>query len=177
MKTDTKKNLNFLKILSVDMIDAAKAGYPGISLGASSIIYTLFTEHLNIMPSNPDWLNHDRLVLSAAHASGLVYANMYMAGFDITLDDLKNFGKPNSKTPILNDMLKTKGIDMTTGPAGYGFSAAIGMAMGEKYYAVFLPRRSAIASTSWIGKLVILAVKAIEAPSFKAFSAILTVLS
>ena len=70
------------------------------------------------MPSNPDWLNHDRLVLSAAHASGLVYANMYMAGFDITLDDLKNFGKPNSKTPILNDMLKTKGIDMTTGPAG-----------------------------------------------------------
>ena len=110
MKTDTKKNLNFLKILSVDMIDAAKAGYPGISLGASSIIYTLFTEHLNIMPSNPDWLNHDRLVLSAAHASGLVYANMYMAGFDITLDDLKNFGKPNSKTPILNDMLKTKAI-------------------------------------------------------------------
>ena len=140
MKTDTKKNLNFLKILSVDMIDAAKAGYPGISLGASSIIYTLFTEHLNIMPSNPDWLNHDRLVLSAAHASGLVYANMYMAGFDITLDDLKNFGKPNSKTPILNDMLKTKGIDMTTGPAGYGFSAAIGMAMGEKYYKSLLSK-------------------------------------
>ena len=89
MKEETKKYLNLLKILSVDMIDAAGAGYPGISLGASSIIYTLFTEHLNIMPTSPQWLNRDRLVLSAAHATGLVYANMYMAGFDITLEDLK----------------------------------------------------------------------------------------
>ena len=140
MKEDTKKCLNLLKVLSVDMIDAAKAGYPGISLGASSIIYTLFTEHLNIMPSAPDWLNRDRLVLSASHASGLLYANMYMAGFDITLDDLKKFGKPSSKTPLLNDMLKTKGVDLTTGPTGYGFSAAIGMAIGEKYYQSLLSK-------------------------------------
>lgn len=140
MKEDTKKCLNLLKILSVDMVDAAKTGYPGISLGASSIIYTLFTEHLNIMPQSPEWLNRDRLVLSAAHATGLVYANMFMAGFDITLDDLKKFGKPNSKTPVLNDLLKTKGIDMTTGPAGYGFSTAVGMAMGEKYYQSLLSK-------------------------------------
>lgn len=140
MKEETKKYLNLLKILSVDMIDAAGAGYPGISLGASSIIYTLFTEHLNIMPTSPQWLNRDRLVLSAAHATGLVYANMYMAGFDITLEDLKKFGKPNSKTPLLNDMLKTNGIDLTTGPSGYGFSAAVGMAMGEKYYQSLLSK-------------------------------------
>ena len=134
MREDTKKYLNLLRILSVDMIDAAKAGYPGISLGASSIIYTLFTRHLNIMPSDPHWLNRDRLVLSAAHASGLVYANMFMAGYDITLDDLKNFGQVDSKTPLLNDMLKTSGIDLTTGPVGYGFSGAVGMAIAEKYY-------------------------------------------
>ena len=140
MKEETKKYLNLLKILSVDMIDAVGAGYPGISLGASSIIYTLFTEHLNIMPTSPQWLNRDRLVLSAAHATGLVYANMYMAGFDITLEDLKKFGQPNSKTPLLNDMLKTNGIDLTTGPSGYGFSAAVGMAMGEKYYQSLLSK-------------------------------------
>ncbi len=131
---ESKKNINILKILSLDMIDACKNGYPGISLGASSIIYTLFTKELNIMPSVPDWLNRDRLVLSAAHAAGLVYANMYMAGYDLTLEDLKDFGKFNSKSPLLCNMLKTKGIDFTTGPAGYGFSGAVGMAMGEKYY-------------------------------------------
>ena len=80
---ESKKYINILKILSLDMIDACKNGYPGISLGASSIIYTLFTKELNIMPSVPDWLNRDRLVLSAAHAAGLVYANMYMAGYPI----------------------------------------------------------------------------------------------
>ena len=85
---ESKKYINILKILSLDMIDACKNGYPGISLGASSIIYTLFTKELNIMPSVPDWLNRDRLVLSAAHAAGLVYANMYMAGYDLTLEDL-----------------------------------------------------------------------------------------
>ena len=137
---ESKKNINILKILSLDMIDACKNGYPGISLGASSIIYTLFTKELNIMPSVPDWLNRDRLVLSAAHAAGLVYANMYMAGYDLTLEDLKDFGKFNSKSPLLCNMLKTKGIDFTTGPAGYGFSGAVGMAMGEKYYQSLLSK-------------------------------------
>ena len=137
---DTKKCLNMLKVLSLDMIDACKSGYPGISLGASSIIYTLFTKELNIMPSNPKWLNRDRLVLSASHAAGLVYANMYMAGYNLTLDDLKNFGQFNSKTPLLSNMLKTEGIDFTTGPVGYGFSGAVGMAMSEKYYQSLLSK-------------------------------------
>lgn len=137
---ETKKCLNMLKVLSLDMIDACKNGYPGISLGASSIIYTLFTKELNIMPSNPEWLNRDRLVLSASHAAGLVYANMYMAGYDLTLDDLKNFGTLNSKTPLLSNMLKTKGIDFTTGPVGYGLSGAVGMALGEKYYQSLLSK-------------------------------------
>ena len=134
MKDEDKAKVNLLKILSMDMIDAAKSGYPGISLGASSIIYTLFTYHLNIVASNPDWLDRDRLVLSAAHCSALVYANMFMAGYDISLDDLKQYRKLDSKLPGLFDMLKTKGVDLTTGPAGYGFSAAVGMAIGEKYY-------------------------------------------
>lgn len=134
MKDEDKAKVNLLKILSMDMIDAAKSGYPGISLGASSIIYTLFTYHLNIVASNPDWLDRDRLVLSAAHCSALVYANMFMAGYDISLDDLKQYRKLDSKLPGLFDMLKTNGVDLTTGPAGYGFSAAVGMAIGEKYY-------------------------------------------
>jgi len=133
MREEERYNINLLKILSLDMIDNAKCGYPGITLGAAPIVYTLFTEHLNVMPSNPKWINRDRLVISASHAIGLVYANMYMAGYDITLDDLKNFRMLNSKTPGTPDMLKTPGIDFSTTSSGYGLSGAVGMAIAEKY--------------------------------------------
>ena len=125
--------VNTLRMLSIDMINKAGSGHPGIALGAAPIIYALYARHLNISTNDSTWFNRDRFVMSAGHGSDLLYSTLYMAGFDLTIDDLKKFRKIDSKTPGHPELKTTPGVDISTGPLGQGFASAVGMAMAGKY--------------------------------------------
>ena len=126
-----KRIIDSIRCLAIDMIDNAHSGHPGIALGAAPIIYALYAKHLRIDPKNPNLFNRDRFVLSAGHASALLYATLFMAGYDLTLDDLKAFRQIDSITPGHPEYNVTPGVDATTGPLGQGFGMAVGMAMAE----------------------------------------------
>lgn len=140
------KTIANIKTLGIDMIDAAGSGHPGIVLGAAPIIYTLYARHMNINCNDDKWISRDRFVLSAGHGSALLYSTLYMAGFDISLDDVKNFRRVGYKTPGHPEINVTPGVDMSTGPLGQGFASAVGMAIGEK----ILENKFIIPSTSTI---------------------------
>ena len=128
-----RKVIDQIRSLGLDMIMAAQSGHPGIVLGAAPIIYTLYKNHLQINPNNPDWMARDRFILSAGHGSALLYATLFMAGYPLTLDDLKQFRHLHSKTPGHPELGITPGVDMSTGPLGQGIATAVGMAIGERY--------------------------------------------
>ncbi len=123
--------INNLKSLSIDMINNAKSGHPGIALGAAKIIYTLYKYHINVNYKDANWLSRDRFVLSAGHGSSLLYSMLYYAGF-LELEDLKGFRKVNSNTPG-HPEITTNGVDISTGLLGEGLGSAVGMALGEAY--------------------------------------------
>ena len=127
-----QKAINVIKNLTLDMIqNSGSEGSYGTCFSAAPILYTLFTKHLKVNPSIPDWINRDRFVLSASHASALLYSVMFLSGYPLMIDDLKNYKKFGSKTPAYPS-IKTPGVDITTGPLGDGFASAIGMAIAEK---------------------------------------------
>ena len=128
-----RKVIDQIRSLGLDMIMAAQSGHPGIVLGAAPIIYTLYKNHLQIDLNNPDWMARDRFILSAGHGSALLYATLFMAGYPLTLDDLKQFRHLHSKTPGHPELGITPGVDMSTGPLGQGIATAVGMAIGERY--------------------------------------------
>lgn len=123
--------INNLKSLSIDMINNAKSGHPGIALGATKIIYTLYKYHMNVNYKDANWLSRDRFVLSAGHGSSLLYSMLYYAGF-LVLEDLKGFRKVNSSTPG-HPEITTNGVDISTGLLGEGLGSAVGMALAEAY--------------------------------------------
>lgn len=127
------KIVNNMRALGIDMIEQAKSGHPGIVLGAAPIVYTVYAKHLKFNPSDDKWVNRDRFVLSAGHGSALLYANLYMAGFDLSMDDLKSFRSIDSKTPGHPELNVTPGVDCSTGPLGQGVANAVGIAIGEAY--------------------------------------------
>lgn len=128
-----KKIVDTIKVLGIDMIDKAGSGHPGIVLSAAPIIYTLYSRHLKINPKDDKWLDRDRFVMSAGHGSALLYSTLFMAGFDLSLEDLKQFRQIDSKAPGHPEINITPGVDMSTGPLGQGFASSVGMAIAEKY--------------------------------------------
>ena len=126
-----QKIIDQIRCLGIDMIKEANSGHSGIVLGAAPIIYALYAHHLNIDPENPKYFNRDRFIMSAGHGSALLYATLYMAGYPITLDDLKKFRQIDSITPGHPEYGVTPGVDCTTGPLGEGIATAVGMAMAE----------------------------------------------
>lgn len=132
------KIINQIRSLGIDMINEAGSGHPGIVLGAAPIIYSLYAKHLRFDSSNPNYFNRDRFIMSAGHGSALLYATLFMAGFDIELDDLKKFRQIDSITPGHPEYKVTPGVDMTTGPLGQGIATAVGVSLAglklrEKY--------------------------------------------
>lgn len=127
--------VNTIRTLSIDAINAANSGHPGLPMGAAPMAYALWANHLNHNPNHPKWFNRDRFVLSAGHGSSLLYSLFHLAGYDVSIDDLKNFRKLNSKTPGHPEFGHTPGVEATTGPLGQGIANAVGMAMAEAHLA------------------------------------------
>jgi len=135
-----KRAINTIRFLAIDAIQKAKSGHPGLPMGMAGITFRLFTEHLKFNPVNPGWLNRDRFVLSAGHGSALLYALLHLSGYEVSLEDLKNFRQLGSKTPGHPEYGLTPGVEATTGPLGQGISNAVGMAIAERFLAAFFNR-------------------------------------
>ena len=121
-----------IRALCIDAINKANSGHPGMALGSAPILYTLFTRHLVANPDEPNWINRDRFVLSAGHASSLLYSMLHLCGYKVSLDDLKQFRQLGSLTPGHPEYHWTEGVDATSGPLGQGIAQAVGMAMAEE---------------------------------------------
>jgi len=128
-------SINTIRLLSVDAVQKANSGHPGMPMGAAAMAYTLWTKYLNFDPKDPDWSNRDRFILSAGHGSMLLYSLLYLTGYDLSLDDIKNFRQHDSKTPGHPEYHLTKGVETTTGPLGQGFANGVGFAIAQKYLA------------------------------------------
>lgn len=127
--------INTLRFLSVDMIQQANSGHPGLPLGAATMAYALWTGHLKHHPANPHWPDRDRFVLSAGHGSALLYSLLHLTGYALSLDDLQHFRQWASKAPGHPERGHTPGVEITTGPLGQGLANAVGMAIGEAHLA------------------------------------------
>lgn len=135
MSAPDQTAVDTLRTLSIDMVQAANSGHPGLPLGAAPMAYTVFRRILKFNPSDPDWFDRDRFILSAGHGSALVYSLLHLFGYDLSLDELKNFRQIGSKTPGHPENFMTKGIECTTGPLGQGFATGVGMAIAESWLA------------------------------------------
>ncbi len=124
-----------IRTLSIDAIEKANSGHPGLPMGAAPMAYTLWTRFMNHNPKNPKWFNRDRFVLSAGHGSMLLYSLLHLSGYDLSMDELKKFRQWGSKTPGHPEYGHTPGVEATTGPLGQGIAMAVGMAMAERHVA------------------------------------------
>ena len=131
MKEIQALSIATIRSLCIDMINKANSGHPGMALGSTPILYTLFTKHLVSNPDDPEWINRDRFVLSAGHASDLLYAMLHLCGYGLTIEDIKRFRQVDSLTPGHPEYHWTKGVDATSGPLGQGIAQAAGMAVAE----------------------------------------------
>jgi transketolase len=127
--------INTIRFLSADAVQSANSGHPGLPMGGAAMAYTLWTRHLRFNPRNPRWANRDRFILSGGHGSMLLYSLLYLTGFDLPLEELKNFRQWGSRTPGHPEYGLTPGVEVTTGPLGQGFGNAVGMAIAEAHMA------------------------------------------
>ncbi|MFN8377992.1 MAG: transketolase [Anaerolineae bacterium] len=127
--------INTIRTLSIDAVQKANSGHPGLPMGAAAMAFALWTQHLRFNPANPKWSNRDRFVLSAGHGSMLLYSLLHLTGYDLSLDDLKNFRQWGSKTPGHPEYGLTPGVEVTTGPLGSGAATSVGLALAEAYLA------------------------------------------
>ena len=134
--------VNTIRVLSADMVQKANSGHPGKPLGSAPMAYTLWANHLRINPNDSKWINRDRFILSAGHASPLLYSLLHLFGYDLTMDDLKQFRQLNSRTPGHPEYGDTDGVEATTGPLGAGLSTAVGMAMAQEHLAAIYNREN-----------------------------------
>ena len=132
--------VNTIRTLSMDAVQAANSGHPGAPMGLAAAAYVLWTRVLKHNPANPAWADRDRFVLSAGHASMLLYSLLYLTGYDVSLEEIKNFRQWGSKTPGHPEYGLTAGVETTTGPLGQGFANAVGMAMTECHLAAVFNR-------------------------------------
>ena len=135
-----EKAINTIRFLSADAIQKANSGHPGLPMGTAALTYSLWTRHLHHNPTNPDWPNRDRFILSGGHGSMLLYSMLHLSGYDLSLDDIKNFRQWQSLTPGHPEFGLTPGVETTTGPLGQGFANGIGFAIAEAHLAAIYNR-------------------------------------
>jgi transketolase len=132
--------INTIRTLAIDAVQKAGSGHPGMPMGAATMAYVLWTRHLRHNPSNPDWFDRDRFILSAGHGSMLLYSLLLLTGYGLSLEDLKHFRQWGSRTPGHPERGATPGVEVTTGPLGQGFANAVGMAIAERWLAATFNR-------------------------------------
>lgn len=135
MKQIETKSVNTIRVLSAEMVERAKSGHPGMPMGAAPMAYALWARQMKHNPANPNWVDRDRFILSAGHASALLYSLLHLFGYDLPMDELKQFRQWGSKTPGHPEYGHTVGVETTTGPLGQGFATGVGMALAETYLA------------------------------------------
>ena len=130
-----KELANALRVLAIDAIEKAKSGHPGAPMGMADMAEALWRGPLRYNPANPSWLDRDRFILSNGHASMLLYGVLHLTGYDLSMDDIRQFRQLGSKTPGHPEYGVTPGVEVTTGPLGQGLATAVGMALAEKLLA------------------------------------------
>ena len=139
--------INAIRMLSIDAVQQANSGHPGMPMGAATMAYILWTRHLRHNPRNPSWPDRDRFVLSAGHASMLLYSLLFLTGYDLTMEDLEQFRQWKSRTPGHPERGVTPGVEVTTGPLGQGVGNSVGFAIAERWLATTFNRDHA--TRSW----------------------------
>ena len=132
--------INTVRTLAMDAVQAAESGHPGTPMALAPLAYALYAQHVRHNPADPHWPNRDRVVLSVGHASMWMYASLYLTGYGLTLDDIRQFRQWESKTPGHPEVGHTAGVETTTGPLGQGLANAVGMAVAEKQLAATFNR-------------------------------------
>ena len=134
-------SINTIRFLAADAVEKANSGHPGTPMGLAPLAYVLWERFLKHNPKNPEWPDRDRFILSAGHASMLLYSLLFLTGYDVTLEDIKQFRQWGSRTPGHPEYGKTPGVETTTGPLGQGFANGVGMAMAERFLAAYFNRK------------------------------------
>src|SRR5690606_37477733 len=146
--------INTIRTLSLDAIQKANSGHPGLPLGMAPTAYVLWTKFLRHNPKNPKWFGRDRFLLSAGHGSMLLYSLLHLTGYDLSMEDIKQFRQLHSKTPGHPENTRTPGVELTTGPLGQGFANGVGMAIAERHLAAQFNKRGFPVVDNWIYGIV-----------------------
>ena len=142
--------INTIRTLSLDAIQKANSGHPGLPLGMAPTAYVIWTKFLRHNPKNPKWFGRDRFLLSAGHGSMLLYSLLHLTGYDLSMDDIKQFRQLHSKTPGHPENTRTPGVEITTGPLGQGFANGVGMGIAERHLAATYNKRGFPVVDNWI---------------------------
>lgn len=135
-----QKCIDTVRLLSVDMVQQANSGHPGAPMGCAPMVHVLFNDIMKYNPTNPNWFDRDRFVLSNGHSCAMYYAILHLTGYAVSIDDLKAFRQVNSITPGHPENFMTPGVEVSTGPLGQGITNAVGMAMAERHLAAVYNR-------------------------------------